>query len=198
MKIIRHRVNDIAQLIEIPTHYGVEIDIRSSNGELVLGHDPHTADQAFTSWLDHYDHGILILNVKEDGLEPEILDLLETRGLTEYFFLDQPIPTIVRQTIIGNRKMAVRLSELEPLEGIARFADKVDWVWLDSFFPNQDIESQIRAARSLGFQVCLVSPELHDLSRRQEAELTSSLVLRSEVLPDAVCTKFPDMWTLGG
>ncbi len=40
MKLISHRRNTIDELKATPKEYGVEVDIRSDNGKLVIHHDP--------------------------------------------------------------------------------------------------------------------------------------------------------------
>ena len=40
MEIIIHRVNKIKFLKSIPKNFGVEIDVRSFNSELILNHEP--------------------------------------------------------------------------------------------------------------------------------------------------------------
>ena len=44
---IIHRVNHNDQLNEVPNKYGVEIDIRSNDNKLVLGHDIHKENEDF-------------------------------------------------------------------------------------------------------------------------------------------------------
>lgn len=52
MQIILHRVNSSLDLKVIPKKLGVEIDIRSSNGNLILQHDPFKQGETFIKWLD--------------------------------------------------------------------------------------------------------------------------------------------------
>ena len=40
MQIIAHRINTIAQLKNVPKNFGIELDIRYHENELVLHHDP--------------------------------------------------------------------------------------------------------------------------------------------------------------
>ena len=86
MKYIAHRINTVSQLVDVPSKFGVEIDIRSSSEGLYLSHDPFVKGEIFKQWLKHYRHEILILNVKEDGLEEKILDELLAHSINNYFF----------------------------------------------------------------------------------------------------------------
>ena len=40
MEIIVHRINYIKDLINLPTDYGVEVDLRSQGSKLILNHEP--------------------------------------------------------------------------------------------------------------------------------------------------------------
>ena len=79
MKIYSHRRNSKEELISTPAKFGVEIDIRSVGNDLILQHDPFTGGTLFTDWLGHYSHSGLILNLKEDGLESQLLTILKER-----------------------------------------------------------------------------------------------------------------------
>ena len=74
--IIYHRVNTLKKLLSTPTSYGVEIDIRSYNEELIIHHDPFTEGLLFKTWLENYNHKFLVVNIKEEGLEEQIFQCL--------------------------------------------------------------------------------------------------------------------------
>ena len=88
MIIIKHRQNEISDLKQLPKNFGSEIYIRSQFNELILHHDPFNKGQLLKNWLEHYDHKFLILNVKEEGLEEMIINLLEKFNISNYFFLE--------------------------------------------------------------------------------------------------------------
>lgn len=194
MKLIAHRRNTIAELQATPAQYGVEIDLRSFGSELIVQHDPFVMGESFERWLDHFKHGTLILNVKEEGLEERLIGLMAQRGIADYFFLDQSFPFLVRWAHRGERRCAVRVSEYESIETALTLAGRIDWVWVDCFtrFPlDRDAAEQLQRA---GLRLCLVSPELQGRSAEEHiAELAAHL--RSlGVQPEAVCTKRPDLW----
>ena len=60
-----------------------------------MHHDPFNKGQPLKTWLEHYDHRFLILNVKE-GLEEMIINLLEKFNINNYFFLDQSFPFLMK------------------------------------------------------------------------------------------------------
>ena len=87
MILISHRVNTTEKLRKVDFQFGVEIDIRSNNNQLILHHDPFEKGELFKEWLENYNHKILILNVKEEGLENRILTLLREKKINNFFFL---------------------------------------------------------------------------------------------------------------
>ena len=194
MKLIVHRRNTVPELAATPREYGVEIDLRTAGDALVLHHDPFAAGADFRRWLDAYRHGTLILNVKEDGLEPSVTARLRERGIEDYFFLDQAFPSLVRSAGTGERRCAVRVSEYEPIATALTLAGRIDWVWVDCFtrFPLTSQEAQQLGAA--GFKLCIVSPELQGRDATVEVPALATLLRARGIRPDAVCTKHPDLW----
>jgi hypothetical protein len=198
MHIIAHRRNTLADLAAVPPRYGVEVDIRSHGDRLTIQHDPYVTGGDFADWIGAYAAarrtGTLILNVKEDGLEARLLELVGRHGIENFFFLDQALPTLVRMARQGEKRCAVRVSEYESVETALRFAGLLDWVWVDCFtrFPLAPVES----ARLVdaGFRLCLVSPELQGRTDPGEIAALRALIAREGHRVAAVCTKRPDLW----
>lgn len=194
MKLIAHRKNTLAELRSSPTEYGVEVDIRSYAGDLVIHHDPFIKGESFEAWLAEYRHGTLILNVKEEGLEARLIELMKQHGIGDYFFLDQSFPFLVKWARLGERRCAVRVSEYESVETALSLAGKVDWVWVDCFtrFPLQYDDSA--RLKSAGFRLCLVSPELQGRDAQTGIPQLHALLKERAIGADAVCTKQPALW----
>lgn len=194
MKLIAHRRNTLVQLNETPLKYGVEVDIRSHGDRLIIHHDPFVDGESFEAWLAAYRHGTLILNVKEEGLEPRLIGLMQRAGIEDYFFLDQSFPFLIKYSRLGVYRCAVRVSEFESIQTALTLAGKVDWVWVDCFtrFPlSHDDAKKLQGA---GFRLCLVSPELQGRDPDTEiAQLVQTLYER-HIRAEAVCTKRPDLW----
>lgn len=194
MNIIRHRRNTHEELAEISTGHGAEIDIRSQGSTLVLHHEPFEAGTLFEEWLENYRHGTLILNTKEEGLEDRVLALMRKHRIDDFFFLDQSFPFLVKTARTGESRCAVRVSEFETIDTALSLAGKVQWVWVDCFtrFPLD------RASASLlkenGFKLCIVSPELQGRMELSDMNEIVAAISDAGVVPDAVCTKFPDRW----
>src|SRR5207237_75233 len=122
MLYIQHRVNAAAQLRATPPEYGVELDLRDRGDRLVLQHDPFGDGEDFADYLRDYRHALAILNVKSEWVEPRVLDLIRECGVGDYFFLDCSFPMIRWLVARGERKIAVRFSEFEPVESALALA----------------------------------------------------------------------------
>lgn len=194
MKLILHRRNTLEDLIATPTKYGIEVDIRSYGEKLVIHHEPFIEGPSFDTWLKAYKHGTLILNVKEEGLESSIIALMKAHRISNYFFLDQSFPFLIKWSKAGERRCAVRISEFESIATAMTLSGKVDWVWIDCFtyFPlSQHDVQRLKAAK---FKLCLVSPELQGRDAEIEIPLLFRVLVELDIKPDAVCTKRPEIW----
>lgn len=194
MKLISHRRNTRGELAATPTKYGVEVDIRSRGTELIIHHDAFVDGESFDDWISGYRHGTLILNVKEEGLEARLIELMRQHGIDDYFFLDQSFPFLVKWSKLGEHRCAVRVSEFEAVETALTLAGKVDWVWVDCFthFPLESADAQW--LKDAGFKLCLVSPELQGRPAEVEIPQMAALLQERGIVADAVCTKRPDLW----
>jgi hypothetical protein len=186
MEIIIHRVNEIKFLSNIPSNYGIEIDIRSQNSKLILNHEPHKNGDLLTNFLENYNHGTLILNIKEAGIEKEVLKLVQRFKIQSYFLLDVEIPFLFSAMKENIKEIAVRYSEFEPINFCTQFNKIFDWVWIDTpyTFPlNKEIDSKL-----INFKKCLVCPERwnreHDIIKYKD------IIYKNNFKIDAVMTSF--------
>ncbi len=194
MNLIAHRRNTIAELRVTSTSHGIEIDLRSQGQRLIVQHDPFADGEDFDCWLDHFRHGTLILNVKEEGLEERLIRLMSERGIADYFFLDQSFPYLVKWSKLGERRCAVRVSEFESVETALTLAGKVDWVWVDCFSRFPLSTSDALRLKAAGFRLCLVSPELQGRDAQIEIPQLAAQLASLSIVADAVCTKRADIW----
>lgn len=157
MEIIIHRVNTIQKLKTIPNKYGCEIDIRSNGNDLILNHEPFEKGELFDDFLNHYNHGLLVLNIKEAGIENAVIEKVINKGIKRYFLLDVEFPYIFKATRAGVRDIAVRFSEDEPIEFISKYMKFVDWVWIDTItsLPIDNINTLILSK----LKSCIVCPD---------------------------------------
>ena len=158
MEIIIHRINTVKKLKLIPLKYGTEIDVRSYNNKLILAHAPFIRGDILEDYLKNYNHGTLVVNIKEAGIEDEVLSLVRQRPqIKSYFLLDIEFPYIYRATRQGERAIAIRFSEEEPIEFAKKFVDKIDWVWIDTNTQMPVGEHNLPILNR--FKKCLVCPE---------------------------------------
>jgi len=191
---ILHRVNSIKMLEDTSTDFGVEVDIRSNNDKLILHHDPFKKGELFENWLKHFQHRTLILNVKEEGLEECIIDLMKQYKIDDFFFLDQSFPFLLKTTNLGEHRCAIRVSEYESIETTLTLAGQVHWIWVDCFthFPLSS-EDSIKLKKN-GFKLCIVSPELQGRDADKEIPILLNKLKKLDINPEAVCTKYPELW----
>ena len=183
-EIVVHRVNQQARLAEIPRHYGAEIDLRADGSGLILNHDPFKGGERFADWLERYEHGLLVLNIKEAGIEAEAIRLTEARGVKRFFLLDVEFPYLYRASRAGERRIAMRYSEDEAIETVLNYRDKVNWVWIDT---NTRLPLDATTVTALeGFQTCLVCPERW--GRPQDIPAYAAEMKRLGFAPTAVMT----------
>ncbi len=187
MKYIAHRINTIEQLQKLPREYGVELDLRDSQDCLILQHDPFTPGQDFEEYLHHYHHGTMILNIKSERVEHKVLELLKKYKIKEYFFLDSSFPMIFLLSSQGEKKCALRFSELEGLDTILAMQGRVEWVWVDCFTKLSINKKKYKILKEAGFKLCLVSPELQ--GREHDLEAYRDFLAQENIVFDAICTK---------
>lgn len=195
MILVRHRRNTLDELCATDPSLGIEVDIRSHGSRLIIHHDAFVDGEDFERWLDGYRHRLLILNVKEEGLEDRLIALMRERGIEDWFFLDQSFPFLVKTARRGESRCAVRVSEFEAIDTAMTLAGKVRWIWVDCFtrFPLDG--AQAAALQAAGFSLCLVSPELQGRDAATEIPALRELLAREGIVPEAVCTKEPAPWS---
>jgi len=194
MRILIHRVNSIAELMQTSSKFGVEVDVYEHDGQIYTGHDPRSEICQFKSWVKEFEHDFLAVNIKQEGIEMEVLEILEAAGIRNFFLFDLSFPMLYKLSQLGESRLAVRVSDIEGAQALSYFQNKIDWVWLDAFVDVGFIPSILDSLS--WFKVCAVSPELHsqrefELSAKMLPEL---LALKSEF--SAVCTKKPEMWAI--
>ena len=188
MEYIAHRINTIAELKKLPEEYGVELDLRDDlNGRIYISHNPFEAGEDFEAYCKEYRHGTMILNIKSERIEHEVLTLMEKYQIRDYFFLDSSFPMIKLLTDMGVKQVALRFSELEGLDTIRNMAGRAQWVWGDCFTKIPIDRESFKELKALGYKLCFVSPELEG----QEEKLAEykEYIREQGIVFDAVCTK---------
>lgn len=193
MIIFKHRINTIDELKTTPKDLGVEIDLRSYKKNIIINHEPFIDSILFEDWLEFYNHKFLILNVKEEGLEDDILVKINKFNIQNFFFLDQSFPFLIKTVKNGEKRTAVRVSEYESIETALRLSNLAEWIWLDYYgtFPLNEVE--INKIKKANYKICLVSPELQGFSY-SDTENFKNEINNQNFIFDGVCTKFPQLW----
>lgn len=185
MMMILHRINTVAQLKKIRKEYGVEVDIRSYGKRLILNHEPHMDGDDLEEYLKNYAHRFIIFNIKETGIENEVMALAEKYGIKDYFLLDVEYPYIWKSmTKLSVSKIAIRFSEYEPIEYVMNHAGKLDWVWVDVFSKLPLDKAGYLKMKKAGFKLCLVSPE--QLGRPKDIVTYKEYCRKNNIIFDAV------------
>ena len=137
-EFICHRINTEEELRNIPTIFGVELDLRDGDyKQLHLQHDPYFRGECFESYLKSYNHKTMILNIKSERIEPLCIEFMEKYSIKSYFFLDSNLPMIyLLNTKHNNNNIACRFSEFEPIESYRLIKHMIQWVWCDCFTSN--------------------------------------------------------------
>ena len=156
MEFIIHRVNLIEDLRKTPQEYGCEIDIRTNGSKLILNHDPFDKGDDFIDYIDEYKNGTLVLNIKESGIEDLVLEEVRKRNIKSYFLLDVEFPYLYNASEKGEKNIAIRFSEKEPIENVSLFQNKVDWVWIDTITKLPIKKKNVEILKK--FKTCLVCP----------------------------------------
>jgi hypothetical protein len=194
MEFIAHRVNTVKELMQIPFQLGVEVDLRDSGNKLYMHHDPFSHGEDFENYLKHHRHGTTILNIKSEGIEWKILELLNKYSISNFFFLDSSFPMVFKLINKGEHRIALRFSELEGIDTISLMKGKIEWIWVDCFTKMPLNKEIYNTFKEWEFKICLVSPDL--VGRPEDILVYKQYLDKEKILPDAICAKIfhIDMW----
>jgi len=187
MIFVSHRINTIKKLNKTPKFYGVEIDLRDYKKKIILSHDPFKSGESFYEFLKKYDHKFLILNVKNEGIELNILKILKKFKIKNFFFLDCTFPSLINLTKKGIKNIAIRVSDYESFHTLRNMKYLAKWVWIDCFKNIPLDEKKYKLIKKYKYKICLVSPELH--RRKIGNRKFLKLVKSQKIKIDMLCTK---------
>ena len=173
--------------------FGTETDIRDYKGELVISHD--IADENCITVKDmfeiynKYDKTLpLALNIKADGLQVKLKELLEEYNITNYFVFDMSVPDGLGY-LKQNIKAFTRESEYEKTPS---FYEDAYGIWLDEFqghwISKEVIEKHIKNNK----QICIVSPDLHKREYKNEWQHYKEIEKELGIDNLMICTDYPE------
>lgn len=203
MKIIAHRglwkdpshQNSFdAFALSQKNHFGIETDLRSFQGKLVLSHDPVSnlneivsLEKLLELWTASPELP-LFLNIKEDGLIPLLKNYDSLISNLNIVFFDMSLPQLLKYSEAYPKSMlATRVSEYEQVPLAKQFCS---WLWVDSFHQDPKFDSFEKFVVEDQMNLAIVSPELHSrnpLSTWNQLASSSHLDSKSWVL----CTDLP-------
>lgn len=141
--------------------FGVETDIRDSNGELIISHDIPSGNeikvmQLLQAYKNSGKSSALALNIKSDGLAKLLKNLVRNENIENYFCFDMSLPDTL--TYMDNLNFFTRISEYEPINNLHYYSNGF---WVDNFKDGELNVDVIQDLMKTKKYICLVSPELH-------------------------------------
>ena len=192
MIIVKHRINTSKQLRKININYGVEIDLRSNNESIYLSHDPFRKGELLSKWIKYFKHKMIVLHVKEEGLEGKIIKILNQNNVRNFFFHDQSFSSLLKN--MNKTNVSVRYSEFEELKKMDILFTSIKWLWIDNFSEIRISKKLYKLLKKNNVKICIVSPELIKKNRSNEIKDVISYFKINQFKIDAVCTKKPKNW----
>ena len=184
MELIIHRINKINDLKNIPKKFGTEIDIRTKGSKLILNHEPYEKGDKLEDYLEKYNNKTLVLNLKESGIEKDVLKLVNDHKINSYFLLDVEMPYLYSASKKNEKNIAVRFSEYENINLAEFFVNKVDWIWIDTVTKLPLNNSNIKTIKK--FKSCLVCPERW--GRKKDINNYKKKMKKLKFTPSAIMT----------
>jgi hypothetical protein len=173
--------------------FGTETDIRDYNGNLVISHD--IADEncisvdVFFDMYNSFDNTLpLALNIKSDGLQIKLKELIGQYKIENYFVFDMSVPDGI-QYLNNNIKSFTRQSEFETDPS---FYGASQGVWLDEFNGHWVNRSVIKGHIKNNKRICIVSPELHKRNYQYEWKSYKEIEQLIGVNSIMICTDYPE------
>lgn len=203
MKIISHRGfwkkqneknTNVAFFRAIKNGFGVETDVRDYCGELVISHNmPTPKSQTLDNFLEFYVQGLsqkyeppmLAINIKSDGLQTKLEELLYKYKITNYFVFDMSVPDSINY-LDSNMNVFMRKSECEEP---SKLLNNINGVWLDQLLSDWYSPECIIASLNSWNNVCVVSPELHGREHRNCWRILKKIKLKNSCI--MLCTDYP-------
>lgn len=177
-------------------NFGSETDLRDLNGKIVISHDPAidssdtlTLEDFFKTYKKYKKDLPLALNIKADGLQVMLKELLLKYEIKNYFVFDMSVPDAL---VYLKHKFNVFTRQSE-YEQTPSFYKKAYGVWLDEFKTHWINKKIIKQHLNNNKLVCIVSPDLHKRSFltqwREYRKIFRTLNNKNLML----CTDFPQL-----
>lgn len=179
--------------------FGVELDIRDHDAELVISHDVAQADamslrELFTLYRHYFPTNhkapTLALNIKSSELQQGLNQLVEEFDMHHHFLFDMAIPDHLKYLNQTNLTCFTRQSDIEATPILYQ---RSHGVWLDEMqgpWLSQDVLMQHLAQHK---PIAIVSPELHQRPHMDRwHDLRRWLNDLPSTAPIMLCTDYPE------
>lgn len=176
--------------------YGLETDLRDDGmgGGIVISHDMANKDclklEDFFKLYKKYNVNLpLALNIKADGLQTSLKQLIQKYEISNYFVFDMSVPDALIYINL-NFNVFTRQSEYEKEPS---FYEKAYGIWMDEFYLHWIDKNTIKEHIDNNKLVCIVSPELHRRDYKKEwqeyKQIEKELQIQDKLM---ICTDYPD------
>ena len=169
--------------------FGTETDIRDYNGELAISHD--MADEScmkvetFFEIYKSFDNKLpLALNIKADGLQQRLKELIKKFEIRNYFVFDMSVPDGLVSLKYGFNTFT-RQSEYEKEPS---FYKEAEGIWLDEFHAHWIDEGTIQFHLDNKKKICIVSPDLHKRDYKKEWQHYKEIEKKLHISNLMLCT----------
>jgi hypothetical protein len=175
--------------------FGTELDVRDHDGELVVTHDlPVGADlmhfEELLALHRDMDRALpLAINIKADGLQSRLAELVTRFELQNYFVFDMSVPDTLGYLGQGLRCFT-RHSEWEPRPALY---EQTAGVWMDQFEGDWVSVDAVREHTDAGKSVCIVSSELHGRDPKEAWSRYAEGGMAALGAGVMLCTDHPDV-----
>ena len=175
----------------IDKYYGIEIDLRDLNNEIIISHDPYLSGKKlnFKIFVKKYykiinkNNTILALNIKSDGIYKNLKKILIKYNINNYFVFDMTIPETLNYKV-NKIKFYERYSCYETNLHFNKYSNGV---WIDSFNGKFVFSKKIKKKK-----MCFVSPELHKKNNFKSFwKKIKKLKLKNQKI--YLCTDYPNL-----
>ena len=188
---IAHRINTIEGSDAIPASLGIEFDVHAYGSELIVSHDPYVKGVKLKNFLKHNKNRLCAINIKEDGIEKEVIDLSIDLGLKNFFLFDVNFPQIYKLGNQHKKHLCLRVSEFEK-PALEKLREFTSYIWIDTFSGKFWMsENEINQIKAMKYSLCFVSPELHIPNVKKQLEFSRSIKKYMHIFNDNdfICTK---------
>jgi glycerophosphoryl diester phosphodiesterase len=172
--------------------FGIETDVRDYKGKLVISHDPQINEKPILFledlldlYMSSYRDLPLAINIKADGLQNALKDLLSSRSTENYFLFDMSIPEM---WVCLKKEMNVYTRQSE-FEKEPVFYEKAAGIWMDCFTTMWFNSDDIRKHLFNGKKVAIISPEIHGRDQNELWRMLKTCFDKKENI--FLCTDLP-------